>query len=262
MPRTIVITGSGSGIGAATRTVLEAEGAQVIGVDLQGAEIEADLSLPEERERTIREIESRCDGALDGIVPCAGIMGTKFAGSQIVSVNYFGTVVLLDALRPLLAKGAEPTVVAISSNSTTLSPNVYQDLIDACLEGDEKRAGSLADEQGFMAYAASKTALSHWVRRNAVTHDWAGNRIRLNAVAPGRTRTAMDEAMMKDEVLSKFVQELPIPVGQPAESREIADFIAFLMGPKARFFCGSILFCDGGTDALTRPDAWPVGQTP
>jgi hypothetical protein len=34
------------------------------------------------------------------------------------------------------------------------------------------------------------------------------------------------------------------------------------MGPKARFFCGSILFCDGGTDALTRPDAWPVGQTP
>ncbi len=137
MPRTIVITGSGSGIGAATRTVLEAEGARVIGVDLQGAEIEADLSLPEERERTIREIESRCDGVLDGIVPCAGIMGTKFAGSQIVSVNYFGTVVLLDALRPLLAKGAEPTVVAISSNSTTLSPNVYQDLIEACLEADE-----------------------------------------------------------------------------------------------------------------------------
>ena len=109
-----------------------------------------------------------------------------------------------------------------------------------------------------MCARRSKTAVSNWVRRNAVTPEWAGAGIRLNAVAPGRTRTAMDEGMLADPVLAQHVENLPIPIGRPGEPHEIADFVAFLMGPKARFFCGSILFCDGGTDALIRPDAWPT----
>jgi len=258
MSRTIVITGSGSGIGKATREVLESEGARVVGVDLQGAEVEADLSAPGERARAIREVEALCGDSIDGIVPCAGISGTRFSGSRIVSVNYFGTVELLDALRPRVARGSDPAVVAICSNSTTISPNVSDELVEACLAGDEKRAGALADEQSFFAYAASKTAIARYVRRRAVTAEWAGAGIRLNAVAPGRTLTAMDRGMLEDEVLAKHVENLPIPIGRPGEAGEIADFIAFLMGPHGRFFCGSVLFCDGGTDALLRPDAWPT----
>ena len=70
---------------------------------------------------------------------------------------------------------------------------------------------------------------------------------------------AQRRVLRQDEMLAQHVENLPIPIGRPGEAEEIADFIAFLMGPKARFFCGSILFCDGGTDALIRPDAWPAG---
>ena len=38
---------------------------------------------------------------------------------------------------------------------------------------------------------------------------------------------------------------------------ELAAFVQFLLGPDARFFCGSVLFCDGGTDAQLRADHWP-----
>jgi hypothetical protein len=36
--------------------------------------------------------------------------------------------------------------------------------------------------------------------------------------------------------------------------------VAFLLGPDARFFCGSIVFVDGGTDALLRSDDWPAAM--
>src|SRR5207248_3493660 len=108
-------------------------------------------------------------------------------GSAIVAVNYFGTVELLRGLRPLLANGTAPAAVAISSNSTTCSPGVPGDLTELCLAGDERAACARADELGGMAgvYPASKTAVARWIRRAAVTPEWIGAGIRLNAVAPG-----------------------------------------------------------------------------
>jgi NAD(P)-dependent dehydrogenase (short-subunit alcohol dehydrogenase family) len=49
----------------------------------------------------------------------------------------------------------------------------------------------------------------------------------------------------------------PLPLGRPGRPEEIAALVDYLLGPDGRFFCGSILFCDGGTDALLRPDDWP-----
>ena len=91
--------------------------------------------------------------------------------------------------------------------------------------------------------------------------DWVGAGIRLNAVAPGRTRTAMDAEMLADERMRKAVEAFPIPVGEPARPEEIADFVVFLLSERARFFCGSVVFQDGGTDALLRPRDWPVGPS-
>ncbi len=51
--------------------------------------------------------------------------------------------------------------------------------------------------------------------------------------------------------------EQSIPVGRPGRPEEVAGFIAYLLGPEARFFCGSMLFIDGGTDALFRTNDWP-----
>ena len=42
----------------------------------------------------------------------------------------------------------------------------------------------------------------------------------------------------------------------------ITGFVAYLLGPEGRFFCGSLLFMDGGTDAHFRADDWPTVWTP
>ncbi len=46
---------------------------------------------------------------------------------------------------------------------------------------------------------------------------------------------------------------MPIPVGRTGRPAEIAALVELLLGPDGGFFCGSVLFCDGGSDALLRP---------
>lgn len=257
---TIVVSGSASGIGAACAARFRDAGDRVIGVDLHDAEVMADLSTPDGRAAAIAGVAELSGGILDGLVTCAGLSGaTERAGGLLVSVNYFGTVELLDGLRPLLARGHEPAVVALSSNSTTTQPGVPLDVVDACLDGDEARARARADEAGsFPTYPATKIAIARWVRRHAPTADWIGAGIRLNAIAPGVTLTPMVLALTTDPFISKAIEMFPLPIGRPAAPEEIAAFISFLLSEDARFFCGSVLFVDGGTDALLRPDAWPV----
>jgi len=258
---TYVVTGAASGIGAATSSLLRQRGHEVIGVDLAGADIAADLGTPAGRRAAVDAVGERCGGALDGAVPCAGLGPIPDrAGSLIVSVNYFGTVELLDGLRPMLAAGSAPAVVAISSNSTTTAPGLPADLVELCLAGDEEGARRRADELGGLAgpYPASKLALARWVRRCAVGEAWAGAGIRLNAVAPGMIETAMVAEGRADPVVGPLLDQFPIPVGRPGRPEEIAALIAFLLGPDAGFFCGSVVFADGGTDALLRTDAWPA----
>src|SRR5882724_6112993 len=139
--RTVVVTGSASGMGAATRARLEAAGERVIGVDLRDAEVVADLGSPDGRAAAIEEIIDESRGVLDGLVTWAGLGGlTDRAGSQLVSVNYFGTVALLEGLRPSLSRGRLAAAVAISSNSTTFQPDLPIDVTRACLDGDEPGA--------------------------------------------------------------------------------------------------------------------------
>jgi NAD(P)-dependent dehydrogenase (short-subunit alcohol dehydrogenase family) len=178
----------------------------------------------------------------------------------LTSVNYFGTVELLDRLRPLLAAGGGGgAAVAISSNSTTVQPDIPLAVVEACLAGDEVRAAVVADEGTSMAaYAASKIAVAHWVRAHATGPEWAGAGLRLNAVAPGLIETPMVAAMRADERTGPMLDMLPIPLGRGGRPEEIAALVAFLVGPDSTFFCGSVVFCDGGSDALLRTRDWPA----
>jgi NAD(P)-dependent dehydrogenase (short-subunit alcohol dehydrogenase family) len=255
----VAITGAGSGIGAATAARLAARGHEVLGIDLRGVDVDADLGSVDGRRRAIDLVTEWCDGALDGLVTCAGLAGLPDRpASLLVSVNYFGTVELLAGLRGALAGGTEPAAVAISSNSTTTQPGIALALVDACLAGDEPAACALAGVgESLSTYPVTKLALARWVRRHAPTPEWAGANIRLNAVAPGATETALLQEGLDDPFVGPLIEAFEVPIGRRGRPEEIAALIEFLLGPDARFFCGSVLFCDGGTDAATRADDIP-----
>jgi NAD(P)-dependent dehydrogenase (short-subunit alcohol dehydrogenase family) len=254
--RTIAMTGSASGIGAATRKLLERGGARVIGCDVRDAEVIADLSTPEGRAGAIDGIREAASGALDGLVLCAGLGPQVAPTAKIVAVNYFGAAGLLGGLRDALAGGRDAAAVAISSNSATISPGLDAALVDACLAGDEAAAwGRAAALGGAAVYAASKLALARFVRRSAVSAAWAGSGIRLNAVAPGAVATPLLQGGLEHAELGAAIRALPIPLGGFGRPEQIAAAIAFLVGPDSGFCCGTIFFADGGSDALLRPDA-------
>ena len=78
--------------------------------------------------------------------------------------------------------------------------------------------------------------------------------MRLNAVAPGAIATPLLDETLADEQLGPLVRAFPIPAARFGTAVEVAAAIEFLLGPHATFCVGSVLFADGGTDALARPD--------
>ena len=107
-------------------------------------------------------------------------------------------------------------------------------------------------------YPASKIAIAHWVRRAAVTPDWIGAGIRLNAVAPGMIETALVAEGRADATVGPLLDMFPIPMGAPGQPEDVAAVIDFLLGTDARLLVGSVVFADGGTDALLRAGDWPA----
>lgn len=258
---TIAITGSASGIGAATREILEAMGSKVIGIDLRDAEIVTDLSAPDGREKAVSEVLERTAGSLDGLVTAAGI-GPPNDPRKMLSVNCFGTLALLEGLREsLAASDGIAKAVAVSSNSTTTVPGIPAELVERCLADDEEGALRLLDDYGEAAqnyaYAGGKTAVARYVRRHAPAEAWAGSGIRLNAIAPGATLTPLLQAGLNSEEFGPMIKAFPVPTGGFGSPRQIAVWIGHMMSEDADFLCGSVIFVDGGSDALVRPDSWP-----
>ncbi len=253
---TYAITGSASGMGQATANLLRSNGHDVIGVDLAGVEVDADLATPSGRSDAVKAIAELSSGRLDGVVPFAGVTGLpETPADLLVSVNFFGSVELIDGLRPLLGHSDRAAVVVIASNAATASPGVDDALVEACLDSDEGRARELAASlDGVSAYATTKMALARWMRRRAPRPEWIGSGVTLNAVAPGAVETSMLAAVRDDPVIGPLFDAFPVPAGRAGSPEEVAQLVGFLLGPHARFMCGSVLYVDGGTDALLHPD--------
>lgn len=254
MTKIYAMTGGATGIGASVKEKLRERGDTVIVVDLRDADIEADLSTVEGRNKAIDGIKGLSPEGLDGLVACAGLPPVAKPLSLITKVNYFGAVDLIEGLVDWVAKKSG-SIVAVSSNSASM-PGLNEDYIQALLAGDEGKACTLIDTlDGHNAYAGSKNALACWLRRQAPEYI-REKRVRINAVAPGITATPLTEKVFNDEHLGAVMVEFEktVPFGEMATPDMIADTMIFLLDPESRFVCGSILFVDGGHDALLRPD--------
>ena len=225
----------------------------------------ADLGTADGRAQAIAAITESSQGRLDGLVTCAGYAGAPWrAGSLLAAVNYFGSIELLAGLRPLLLPAARrASRVGRRWPSAPTRPRCSRTSrrrwSRPAWRTTKERARALADEAGSLrTYPATKLAVAYWVRRQATGADWAGSGVRLNAVAPGMIETPMITDMRSDPDVGPLLAMLPIPVGRTGRPEEIAALIDFLLGPEGGYFCGSVLFCDGGSDALLRPDDAPA----
>lgn len=257
--RTYVLSGGASGIGAATATLLREQGDRVITIDLHDAlprdqHIIADLSTAAGRADAVAGVQQLTE-VVHGLVPCAGIAGSTGVDSAlVVSVNFFGAVALVRGLQPQLAAAGNASVVLLASNSITGMPGWRATVAEHCLAEDEAAARADADgAESVMVYPATKAALAWWARREGVTEAWIGQGIRLNAVAPGMIASPMTDQLLADPEIGPLVEAYPTAIGRHGQPEEIAALIGFLLSDASSLLVGSVVYADGGTDAMLHP---------
>ncbi|MFF0745930.1 SDR family oxidoreductase [Streptomyces sp. NPDC004111] len=255
MPRTYLVTGSASGIGRAVAERLQGQGHTVIGADLGGADIEADLATADGRAALVTRAGELSGGRLDAVVACAGVAAFD---PLTVRVNHFGAVATLEGLRPLLAAADAPRAVVVSSVAS-VHP-VDDELVEAALSGDEGAAVAAAEAavergEGRVIYGSTKRSVARWVRRTAVTEEWAAAGITLNAIGPGTVVTPMTRPMLDDPEARAVVDTaVPMPLNGHAAPEQVAPLLDWLTGAENTHVTGQVVFVDGGADAVLRGD--------
>ncbi len=244
--RTVLITGSGGGIGRATVAHFAAQGWRVIGVDrsapeagfpLNGLFIQADISHPETAD-IIFEKARRFTSSLDALINNAAVQVAKplvetsvEEWDAVMASNLRSVFLFVKLAHPLLKQSGAGAVVNVSSvHAVQTSANIA-------------------------AYAASKGGLLALTRAMAI--EFAPDNIRANAILPG----AVDTPMLRDGLGRGHVGGLDVQsrldnlarktvngrVGQP---EEIASAIYFLAdSSQSSFMTGQALIVDGGATA-------------
>jgi NAD(P)-dependent dehydrogenase (short-subunit alcohol dehydrogenase family) len=224
-----LVTGAGSGIGAAVARRLAAEGAEVIVADLAPEAVAKELGAQAVVLDVRHEAEVEFAMAdLDVLVNVAGIGSTTNAPEttldvweNVFAVNARGTF--------LCCKHAIPDMAARGGGSIVNIASV------AGLVGLRNRA----------AYCASKGAVISLTRALAVDHVADG--IRVNAVAPGTVDSPWVHRLVEDVGESLDALRARQPMGRLGTPEEIADAVAYLAA--AEFVTGSVLVIDGGLTA-------------
>jgi NAD(P)-dependent dehydrogenase (short-subunit alcohol dehydrogenase family) len=248
--RTVIVTGAGSGIGAATARRLLAEGASVAAVDLAAPEgasfgddggerlvnLAADVTDDAAVSAMVADTVAHF-GRIDGVVHAAGVAGGGAAHlldeaewARVIGVNLTGTFLVAKHVVSQLL-GQEP-VGGERGSIVTL----------ASIEGLEGTAGG-------SAYNASKGGVVLLTKNLAI--DYGRQGIRANAICPGFVDTPMMAAVAGMEGMEDFARHLTDEhklrrCGQP---EEIAAVAAFLLSSDASFLTGAAIPVDGGYTA-------------
>jgi NAD(P)-dependent dehydrogenase (short-subunit alcohol dehydrogenase family) len=238
--RVALVTGAGSGIGAAVARKLGASGARVLVTGLPTDPIEevaasiraaggTAISVPTDVSRfddVVAAVERAVAeyGRLDQAVNCAGVAPQLVPMAEtsledwqrVTSINLSGTFHSLRAELPAMVAGGGGAIVNIASVQAT-KPLVH---------------GS--------PYTAAKFGVVGLTRNAAIDHAHQG--IRVNAVSPGVTDTPM--VATEPEVSAQIAAH--IPMGRMARAEEMADAAAYLLSDEASYITGSELVVDGG----------------
>jgi len=239
--RTALVTGSTSGIGKATALALAARGARVLVVGRNErrardvvAEIEGGGGSAAYRLATLSDLESARhlvewateagDGHVDILINNAGValLGPSSAATEAefdetfalnVKVPFF----LVASLAPAMAERGWGSIVNVSTMVASFG------------------------QAGMALYGASRAALELLTKAWAAEYGPRG--VRVNAVAPGPTRTALMEAV-PEEMVNQMAALAP--AGRVAQPEELAAAIVFLASEDASFVHGVTLAVDGG----------------
>ena len=246
-----VVTGAGSGIGAATARLLAAEGASVVCSDIDVDAVEAVAEtiaaaggLATAVAQDVTD-EARWKEVLD--VAAGGY------GSLDILVNNAG----IGHMEPITTLSLETWrhVQAVDVESVFLGCKHAIGLMEASGGGAIVNISSVAGivaSPGLPAYNAAKAAVRHLSKTVALHCAKAGNGIRCNSVHPGWIDTPILDPMQGERSREAFARHLAkgIPLGHLGRPVDIAFGVLFLASDESAFVTGTELIIDGGMTAI------------
>lgn len=249
----IVITGVASGIGKATASLLRSKGYDIIGVDraalddFDGTFIHGDLSDQGGIENIAKRISEVAPDGIHGLANIAGVPGTAPL-EVVLNINVFGVRDLIHALKPVLTAGS--AIVNLASAVAYQWRNNRAKLANFVLTSDRRVAleSALVDENIINgSYLFSKECIRFLTEYFAT--EFVEDKIRVNSVSPGPVETPILEDFKNDHGRDK-VNSAAQALGRFGAPADIAESIAFLFSPAARWVNGTDLQVDGGLTAL------------